>query len=72
MEDAVKAVFSGFGEETRKKLTYAPKDGEWVERIRFWQEALRPALPPHVYHKVMSIFLDWAVRCSRARLGGAA
>ncbi|MDE6880189.1 MAG: hypothetical protein K2P20_02400 [Oscillospiraceae bacterium] len=70
-EKAVRAVFDSFDEETQHALTFAPEAGEWPERLRFWQKALRPALPPKLYHEVMEKFYSWAIRCARARLEAA-
>ncbi len=70
-EKAVKAVFYGFDEETQHALTFSPEAGEWPERLRFWQKALRPVLSPKLYHEVMEKFYSWAIRCTKARLEAA-
>ena len=39
----------------------------WVERARFWQQHLRPVLPPKMYHSVMALLTHWYIHCLRRR-----
>lgn len=56
--------------ETRRRMEYTPENpGEWVERARFWQQQLRPVLPPKMYHTVMVKFISWYIHCLRRRKG---
>lgn len=66
---AVADVFDSFPEEVQHRLTFAPEDGEWGDRIRFWQDALRPALEPRLYYAAISRIIRWGIRCRRRRLG---
>lgn len=66
---SIAAVFNTFPEEVQHALTFAPKRGEWMNRVRFWQEQLRPALPPKQYHDAMIILTHWGCHCIRRRLG---
>lgn len=71
-EKAVRNVFYSLPEETQHSLTFCPKKpGEWVERTRFWQQQLKPALPPKMYHDVMILFIGWYIHCLRMRKGAA-
>jgi hypothetical protein len=63
----VRDVFDSFDEETQHALTFAPKDGEWVERIRFWQKELRPVLDSKLYHEAMLKLIRWSIRCQKMR-----
>ena len=63
------SVFETFPEDVQHRLTFAPKDGEWGDRIRFWQDALRPVLEPHLYYSVIFKLIRWGIRCRRYRLG---
>lgn len=69
LERAVKAVFSTFDEETKHRLTFAPKyrKKEWVERAAFWREKLQ-CLPSKQYHLAMSYIIQHYIRCVRNRL----
>ena len=67
-EKASVAVFDTFPEDVQHALTFGPKRGEWADRVRFWQEHLRPALPPREYHKVMLTLTHWGCHCIRKRL----
>lgn len=61
-------VFDSFDEETQHVLTFAPKEQrEWVDRAKFWEEALRPALEPMLYHEAMIIIDHWYIHCMRMR-----
>ncbi len=73
----IRAVFETFDEETRHALTFTPENptepAGWIERARFWQQALKPALPPQQYYAAMSeIWKDYnrAMQATRvARMG---
>lgn len=68
-EKAVVAVFDSLPEEVQHSLTFTPeeKPGKWVERARFWQQQLKPALPPEMYHAVMLTYIHWYAHCLRMR-----
>lgn len=69
-DQAVKMVFNALPHETQRRLEYTPEaPGEWVDRARFWQQELKPALSPKTYHAVMALFCNWYARCRRRRLG---
>ncbi|MDE6591059.1 MAG: hypothetical protein K2K53_12115 [Oscillospiraceae bacterium] len=66
MEKAILAVFLTFPEPVQHSLTFSPKGpGEWVERARFWQQRLMPALPSKMYHAAIVKFISWYVHCLR-------
>lgn len=65
-------VFDTFDEETQHALTFAPKDGEWPDRVRFWQKKLRPVLEPKLYHEAMLKLIQWGICCLKKRQEGAA
>ncbi len=68
VDRAVREVFESFPCEVQRRLEFAPeKSGEWVERARFWQQHLKPALPPKMYHAVMRLFISWYAHCLRER-----
>lgn len=58
-------VFDGLPAETQRALTFAPKDGEWGDRVRFWQQQLRPSLEPELYHEAILTLIQWGIRCRR-------
>jgi len=67
-KSAVKAVFDGLPYETRRRLEFTPEvPGEWVQRVRFWQQQLKSVLPPKRYHAVMMKFISWYAHCLRRR-----
>lgn len=66
--EAVRTVFKGFPYETQRRLEFTPENpGEWAERARFWQQQLKPVLPPKEHHAVMALFIGWYAHCLRMR-----
>lgn len=69
---AVMEVFKGLPYEVQRRLEFSPKNpGEWAARARFWQQQLKPVLPPKMYHAVMAQFTHWYAYCIRRRLEAA-
>lgn len=66
---AVKAVYDTFDADTKKALSFTPKEGEYGYRVRFWQRELRPVLDSAQYHKAMSVIIAWAIRCAKMLRG---
>lgn len=65
---AAMEVFNGLPYELQRRLEFSPdKPMAWVARARFWQQELRPVLPPKTYHAVMALFANWYARCLRVR-----
>ena len=65
---AVMELFQRLPYETQRRLEFTPKKpGEWVERAKFWQRELEPALPTKMKHEVMMLFIGWYARCLRRR-----
>lgn len=66
VDRAVMNVFMRQPYEVQRQLEFTPKEpGGWVERARFWQKELKPALPPKMYHNVMVLFIHWYAHCLR-------
>lgn len=69
-EKVVRDIFYSLPEETQHSLTFSPgKPGEWVERARFWQQQLKPALPSKMYSDVITLFIGWYIHCLRMKGG---
>lgn len=64
----VKGVFDALPYETRRQLECTPAPGEWVERVEFWRQQLKPVLPEKTYHTVMMKFINWYAHCLRRRI----
>lgn len=65
--NAVRDVFQTLDNDTQYSYLFTPKDGGWADRIRFWQDLLRPALDPKQYYEAMAVILPWAIRCLKRR-----
>lgn len=71
-ERAVVKAFEAFPEQVQHDLTFSPKTpGAWAERARFWQQQLRPVLPPKMYYEVMLLFIGRYIHCLRRRTANA-
>lgn len=62
---AAQGMFHDLPRETKRRLAFAPKDGEFCARAQFWQGALRPVLPPGQYRSAMGAILQWYRRIKR-------
>lgn len=71
IDRAVMEVFKSLPYKTQRWLEFTPDEpGGWVERARFWQQQLKPVLPPKMYHSVMVVFIGWYAHCLRMRKRG--
>ena len=61
----IRDFFETLPEDMQHDLTFAPKDGEWGDRVRFWQQQLRPSLEPELYHEAILTLIQWGIRCRR-------
>ena len=65
---AVMEVFNGLPYDTQRWLEHLPKKpGEWAERARFWQRELKPVLPPKLYYRAITAFIQRYIHCLRMR-----
>ena len=69
IKDKVEAAFLAFDEGTQHALGYGSEPGQLVERIRLWQQALKPRLSPREYSAAILPIIVWARRCAQKRLG---
>lgn len=60
-------AFAALSEEEKNRFLFVPKDGEFVERARFWKALLRPAMPPAQYRIAMTAILRWYIHIKRSR-----
>ena len=68
---AVMEVFKSLPYEVQRRLDFSPQEpGEWVERARFWQQQLKPVLPPKMYYSVILQLLEWYIHCIKVRKEG--
>jgi len=66
---AVNEVFERLPRDVQHQLVeFTPEGpGGWVERAKFWQKQLGPALPLAMYHDVMLTFIHHYACCMRMR-----
>lgn len=51
--ESVKPIFDTFSYDEKRMLAFAPKDGDFIERVQFWQNALKYTIEPTLYHVVI-------------------
>lgn len=61
----VGAAFMELDCNTKRRLAFAPKNGEFIERARFWQNIIHEALPGKQGHKAMRAILTTYARIKR-------
>lgn len=68
----VKQVFDRLSYEEKHKLEFAPKDGEFIARARFWRSVLKPVMDSKQYRTSMYLILDWYIQNKRINVKGGA
>lgn len=63
----VAKIFYRLDEEIQHGLTFPPKKGECPQRVRFWQEILRPDLEEKMYYAAMEKLFAWSIHCVKDR-----
>lgn len=53
--------------EEKKRLSNAPKDGEFIDRLHFWEKLLQPVLLPGQLRTAKGALIRWYIRIKRMR-----
>lgn len=61
IHETTKNVFKAFTNEEKRQLAFSPEDGEFIDRVNFWKDALKPALPTRQYNIAMQSLLHWYI-----------
>lgn len=56
---AVAKIYDAFPVDAKAQLSFHPKSGGYCNRVRFWQTALKLALPSNQYYIAMSTIYGW-------------
>ena len=56
---SVKARYDAFPEKLKRRLAFAPKQGDFIDRAIFWQAALKESLPKEKYFPAMNALFRW-------------
>lgn len=59
--NTARSVFAKLPTEVKHTLTFSPNDGEFVERIKFWKEILRPVMGEKEYHAAIGEITHWFI-----------
>ena len=55
----VRQVFDRLPYELQHALTFSPKEGELLGRVKIWRYILSDEVPERVYHRAMELILRW-------------
>ena len=59
----VREAFDRLPYETQHALSFAPKDGEYLERVRLFKSLLCGQVPEQVCHRAMGVIIRWYRVC---------
>ena len=54
IREAAKKVFEGFTEEQKRRFLFEPCEWEFLERAKYWKEAMSYYLPEKLVHRAMA------------------
>ncbi len=57
--------------ETKRFLAFSPNDGEYIDRAKFWKQALKPILSEKEYRIAVRRLLHWFIHCKQLKTKGA-
>lgn len=60
--EQVDEIFSQFSAEEQHRLAFAPKKGEFINRVNFWRENLSPVMTNRDYRKAMITIISWYIK----------
>lgn len=63
--DIAQKAFSELPYEERHRLTFAPENGEFVERAIYWRTLLEPVMPEKQRRKAMQRIIHWYIHIKR-------
>lgn len=61
IHETAKNVYKTFTNEKKGQLAFSPKDGEFIDRVNFWKDVLKPVLPPKQYNIAVQSLLHWYI-----------
>jgi len=53
--------------EEKRRLLNAPEDGEFIERLHFWEGLLQPVLLPGQFRTARAALIRWYIHIKRMR-----
>jgi hypothetical protein len=65
--ESVKPIFDTFSYNEKRMLAFAPKDGDFVERVQFWQNTLKYTIEPTLYHVAIFTIIQWFIHIKQMR-----
>ncbi len=66
--DIAEEAFHGLLYEDKHRLTFSPKDGEFVERVYFWKTLFAPVMTPGQCRNAMLQILQWYIHIKQMRM----
>ena len=69
---AAQEAFKTLSCEEKRRFSYVPENGEFIERLHFWEDLLQPVLLPGQFRTARAALICWYIHIKRMRSGGAA
>lgn len=57
----IENAFKALPDEEKKRQSFSPNDGEFIERANFWKTLVSSVLPPEQSRKAMMSILQWYI-----------
>lgn len=70
IRDKAQDAFHGLPYEEQHRMTFSPKDGEFLERAQFWRSLLEPVITAEQRRKAMIMIIGRYVYIKKLRLNG--
>lgn len=67
IHETAKNVYKTFTNEEKRQLAFSPKDGEFINRVNFWKDALKPVLSKSQYYIAIRSILHWYIHIKNLR-----
>lgn len=59
--DKAEEAFNKLSDEEKYRIQFSPKNGEFVERVRFWRNTLSPFMSEKQCHFAMYYIIHWYI-----------
>lgn len=70
--ESAKQAYDKLSQDEKYKLAHAPKDGEFIERARFWKSVSKPVMDSKQYRTSMYLILSWYIHIKQMSVKGGA
>ena len=65
--DVAEAAFDELPDEVKYELQFAPKSGEFKDRVNLWRAILKPVMTDIQYYTAIKAIIDWYIHIIKIR-----